>query len=91
MAICETPILEKLILFNQCQKVSEKTFCKSLIECIQQYETNREEKKEFLRNMDAFNYGASQLMMEQPVVRSTLLLLGSIGLFVVEYLMLFGY
>ncbi|AEJ01944.1 hypothetical protein Nit79A3_2160 [Nitrosomonas sp. Is79A3] len=49
------------------------------------------DKKEMIRKIQEVNYGAFQPMSEQPVVRSALLLLGSLGLFAAEYLMLFGY
>lgn len=49
------------------------------------------EKKEAIKKIREVNYGAFQPMSEQPVVRSALLLLGSLGLFAAEYLMLFGY
>lgn len=44
-----------------------------------------------IKKLEQFNYGAFQPMSEQPVVRSALLIIGSLGLFAAEYLMLFGY
>ena len=52
---------------------------------------DQEQKKETIKKIREINYGAFQPLSEQPVVRSALLLLGSIGLFAAEYLMLFGY
>lgn len=52
---------------------------------------NTQEKDEMKKRLERINYGAFQPMSEQPVVRSALLLFGSLGLFAAEYLMLFGY
>lgn len=52
---------------------------------------NKEEKTAVITKIQEINFGAFQPMMEQPVVRSALLLLGAIGLFATEYIMLFGY
>ncbi|MCB1984745.1 MAG: hypothetical protein H6936_11515 [Burkholderiales bacterium] len=48
-------------------------------------------KKQAVKKINEVNSGAFQPMMDQPAVRSALLLLGAIGLFATEYLMLFGY
>lgn len=52
---------------------------------------NEEKKAEVITRIQEINFGAFQSMMEQPAVRSALLLLGAIGLFATEYIMLFGY
>ena len=44
-----------------------------------------------IKELEQFNYGAFQAMSEQPVVRSAVLLVSSLGLLAAEYLMLFGY
>ena len=52
---------------------------------------NAKDQDKMVKELEQFNYGAFQPMSEQPVVRSALLLVGSLGLFAAEYLMLFGY
>jgi hypothetical protein len=52
---------------------------------------NAPNPRKMIKKLEKYNYGAFQSMSEQPVVRSALLLLGSLGLFAAEYLMLFGY
>lgn len=52
---------------------------------------NAKNQDKMIKELEQFNYGAFQPMSEQPVVRSALLLVGSLGLFAAEYLMLFGY
>lgn len=52
---------------------------------------NEEKEAEVITRIQEINFGAFQPIVEQPAVRSALLLLGAIGLFATEYIMLFGY
>lgn len=50
----------------------------------------KEAKEKTIQKIQEINFGAFLPMKDQPVVHSVLLLLGAVGLFAVEYLMLFS-